>query len=306
MSIESPATDFQAGAHGCFVYSDLAEAIGVCTAYFEQGLLRGERCIFAHDDDGLEALRVSLHAAGVDVAAAEKRGLLRLLRAADVYLPGGVFDGTAMVAMWAALAEEYRADGCAGLRVAGSAPSFDGDREVIAAFLDYEALVDPVLHEYGVTALCLYDRRLFDDEVLCGAVRNHAVVRVGGQTCCNALHAPGVGSQFTPSPTLDGLFDDIAHVETILARHGVTSHAALTTQPGGARQPADLSFLVTCCACGDIRAPEGPDRMDADSPGNWLRTWRFLTKYVGATISHGYCPTCYQAAVEVLQAEPPR
>ena len=296
---------FGRGDHGCLVYDSGARLAAVTASFLADGLARGERCLYSHDDGAAEPFRAALQARGLNLFDAEQSGRLAMTSTGETYAEGGRFDGRAAAAFYADTAVAARGAGYAGLRVAGSANWAADDASVVAALLDYEALVDPVLHGQGVTALCLYDRRRFADAQLCAVVRNHAVVGAHSHTCVNPLYRPGLGSGGFESGGSDlaSLLADLARVDEIMARHEPDRawrrdlHRHLPGASGLASADS-LPYIVACCQCGDLRD---------DSPGaagrEWMRGWRWLAKHLGVDVSHGYCPSCYDTVLARFEAE---
>jgi MEDS: MEthanogen/methylotroph, DcmR Sensory domain/STAS domain len=111
----------------------------------------------------------SLADAGIDVDCLVATGRLEVHDAAAAYLGGGRFEPRELIAASAHACTQARAAGFDGLRLMGdmawaAAPVVD------AEVLDtYEAQANAVYADGFAIGLCLYDRRLFDDERLTSA-----------------------------------------------------------------------------------------------------------------------------------------
>ena len=256
--------------------------------------------MYVHDDAADAPFRDALRTRGVHLFDVEQTGQLTLQPTTSLYGAGSAFDGPATVAAFAAAAEAARADDYSGLWVAGSANWAGSEPATTAALLDYEALVDPVLHGQGVTAMCLYDRALFANEHLCSAARNHPVVGHGGRSYVNPLFRAGLGAAPTTAGDLDALLRDMDQVDRILARHDPNRNERRDrrrrTHDWQAVAPA-LPYVVACCQCGDIR-----DGGPGDVGQRWMRGWRWLAERLGAEVSHGYCPGCYAAVMDEMNS----
>ena len=85
------------GDHVCMVYDDLDAWLAAVVAFLDDGLERGDRCVYiAHDGSG-EAVGAALASAGRDVRRERQRGALAIVTQADTYFRGGAFEPRAMV-----------------------------------------------------------------------------------------------------------------------------------------------------------------------------------------------------------------
>lgn len=52
-------------------------------------------------------------------------------------------------------------------------------------------------------------------------------------------------------------------------------------------------FVSVCCECGKVRVGE-----------RWM--WADVAAFVGAQLTHGYCPACFRRALMALASAPAR
>ena len=107
------------GDHVCLVYDEPDEQVAAVVPYIKFGLERRERCFYVADDQTVDAVRQSLHAAGVNVEAEAQRGGLSLVTKRDAYLRFGRFDPEEMVTFLAESTQKARSDGFSALRITG-------------------------------------------------------------------------------------------------------------------------------------------------------------------------------------------
>lgn len=107
------------GDHVCAIYETVAERQAVVVPFIQQGLARGDRCLYIADDDATRELAHALASAGVEVSGEQQRGTLRLLSKRDLYLRFDEFTPQAMVDFLRGQESEAKAESRSGLRVVG-------------------------------------------------------------------------------------------------------------------------------------------------------------------------------------------
>jgi hypothetical protein len=220
------------GDHLCLTFDDDDARLTAAAGYVRAGLRADQRILYFGDEP--DRVRAGL---GADGAAAVASGQLRLATPYDSYLIPGLFDPLATIDGWRTEAAQARADGYRGLRAMGdmswaARPVPGADR-----LAWYEANVNRVFAEGAAMAVCLYDRRLFDDL----ALRRISEAHPGTVT-------PGAGAAVAAEPLL---------------------RIRRTTDPAGVRLDgeADLSnraavFAVLTRLAGDAGPSAGPLTVD--------------------------------------------
>lgn len=179
-----PEQESAAGRHCSVVFSDDQEWAEHLRVFVRDGLERDEQVLyFADTTDPGRVLR-TLTDAGIDAAAAVRRGQLSVPTAAQTYLAGDGFDPDAMIGLWHTAMGAALAGGHRGLRAIGEMSW--GARDVAGAdrLLEYELRIHhDVFERLPLTAWCFYDRRLLPDgylNVLAGAHLSRRGSPVGG------------------------------------------------------------------------------------------------------------------------------
>jgi hypothetical protein len=191
--MREPPTAFRAlgpGTHTCLPYASPAERHRAVAEFLATGLQRGERGLVSSTPDALDGVASELHAQGIDVAGALRRGALALVDRDLFYLDGGRFDVAEALERVRRAAHEARAAGFVGLRGAGGPPRHEASAEETRLGLAYEARVNRVLAETGAIGLCIYDRGEAPPALLDGMLRTHPLVVVGKTCCHNVFYDP--------------------------------------------------------------------------------------------------------------------
>src|SRR5688572_14458938 len=76
---------FRAGDHVCHPFFERVDHNAALIPFIREGLLRGERCVFAGAPSLLARTEDDLRAAGVDVARERERQALMLIPSEDAY-----------------------------------------------------------------------------------------------------------------------------------------------------------------------------------------------------------------------------
>jgi signal transduction histidine kinase len=168
-----------ASRHKCLVYAgDETEQFPVVMPFLTGGLQDNWRCLYLGNPRIVNTVRTELMARDIDVDRETKRGALILSSDRD-HLGNGTFHSEAMVENLAALADSALRDGFQGLCATGDMKwEFGSDRN-FGHLLEYEALLEKVLRDKPVRALCQYHRDILPAEVVHDALLTHRGVHVG-------------------------------------------------------------------------------------------------------------------------------
>jgi PAS domain S-box-containing protein len=185
------------GDHICLIYESRAEQMQALVPYVRGGLARGECCIYLSSDGSADVLRDALQSAGVDVAAAQGSGLLRLVDGPDP-LGTGTPGHEAVVGAVRSLINRARSNGCPGVRLAMEMGWVLAMDPTAAEIVEAETRYISFLAEMKAVSLCLYSRETFPPSVLIGLVRCHARLIVGGRVRRNIYSDPPAGPSGRP------------------------------------------------------------------------------------------------------------
>ncbi len=191
------------GDHLCCIYETEEEHRAVLTPFLRQGLESGEKVVYIVDARTAEAIRDYLRQDGLDVEPRLASRQLSILTRDDAYMREGVFDPEGMIALLRAETKQALAEGYPALRVTGEMTwalrGLPGSERLI----EYEAKLNEFLPGNQCLAICQYDRRRFDSEVLLDVLRTHPIAVIGADIYDNFYYIP-------PDDLLGG---DLAAVE---------------------------------------------------------------------------------------------
>jgi len=176
------------GDHLCCIHETEEEHRSVLTPFVTQGLRAGEKVVYIFDvrtaEDVLGCFR------GIDVADYLKTGQLTLVSAAQSYTREPVFDPDRMISLLANETKRALSQGYPALRVTGeltwALKGFPGSERLI----EYEAKLNEFFPRNRCLAVCQYDRRRFDSNVLLDVLTTHPKVIIGTRLYENFYYMP--------------------------------------------------------------------------------------------------------------------
>ena len=86
--LERQLTSLRHGDHACSFYNGAAEQEALVISFVQEGLARGEHCVYVVDDRTVEEITTGLGRAGVDVSREQARGALQFINRAQWRNPG--------------------------------------------------------------------------------------------------------------------------------------------------------------------------------------------------------------------------
>lgn len=158
-------TPVSPGDHACCVFEADDDQSGLVGSFARDAVARHDRIFYLADRSDESRVTDYLADAGVDGRAMLDSGALQVLHSSQMGLEDG-FERSRQLAVWRQLTAAARDDGYRGLAVLAEmswALTWNLDLD---ALVDYEATAEPVFVSGELSAVCQYDRRLFDDELL--------------------------------------------------------------------------------------------------------------------------------------------
>jgi ABC-type transporter Mla MlaB component len=153
------------GEHACCVFESDDDQANLLSRFARDAVARRDRIFYLADRSDESKVADILTDAGLDGKTMLDTGALQVLRSSEMGLEDG-FDRDRQLAVWKQLTGLARNDGYRGLAVAAEmswALTWEVD---VDALIAYEATSDPVFTTRELSAICQYDARLFDEEVL--------------------------------------------------------------------------------------------------------------------------------------------
>ncbi|MBC8264566.1 MAG: MEDS domain-containing protein [Anaerolineales bacterium] len=183
-------SNLKPGDHLCCLYETEEEHRAVLTPFLREGLERGEKVVYIVDIRTAQAILDYLREDGLDVEPCLASGQLSILTRDDAYMREGVFDPDGMIALLRAETEQALAEDYPALRVTGEMTwalrGLPGSKRLI----EYEVKLNDFLPGSQCLAICQYDRRRFDSEVLLDVLRTHPIAIVGKEVYDNFYYIP--------------------------------------------------------------------------------------------------------------------
>jgi signal transduction histidine kinase len=177
-----------AGDHLCLIYERFEDQVRAMVPYLRMGLERGERCICAVEERGVEAMAAAMAAQGLDVEGARARKALVFLTQREAFLRSGDFVPEQMVAFIRKLEEDALAEGFTGLRTSGEMTWTLGSRPGCARLIRYESLLNCSLPGSHWLTICHYHRGRFRPEIIRDVLRTHPVALIGDEVFENLFY----------------------------------------------------------------------------------------------------------------------
>ncbi|MEA2497183.1 MAG: two-component system, chemotaxis family, sensor kinase Cph1, partial [Thermoleophilaceae bacterium] len=162
------------GDHACCIFASDDDQARLVGQFARDAFERGDRLFYLADRSDEDAVVALLDEAALDGRARLDMGALQILHSSEMGLESG-FDPERQFAVWHALTHQARTDGYGGLAAATEmtwAQTWKLDPEVL---LDYETTAGGAFASGELSALCQYDSRFFDHDVVHDARRAHAV-----------------------------------------------------------------------------------------------------------------------------------
>ena len=171
----------QPGDHYCGIYRTDEDQRAIVVDFVRDGVARNEKMVYIVNVLSAEQLRGTLAAAGIEVDALVEKRQLVILTAKEAYLRDGQFDPDKMIALLDELTEQALAEGYMAMRVTGEMTWALAGEPGSERLVEYESLLNHFFPNSKCYAICQYDRRRFDSEMLLDILHTHPNVLFGRQ-----------------------------------------------------------------------------------------------------------------------------
>lgn len=170
-----------AGDHYCGIYRTDADHRRLILDFIRQGIARNEKMLYIVNLQTAAQLRALLSSADICVDALTERRQLVILTAKESYLKGGQFDPESMIALLGEETDRAVAEGYAALRVTGEMTWALAGEPGSERLVEYESKLNQFFPSSKCYAICQYDRRRFDADMLLDILHTHPQVLFGNQ-----------------------------------------------------------------------------------------------------------------------------
>ncbi|MEW6555051.1 MAG: PAS domain S-box protein [Actinomycetota bacterium] len=182
--------ELRPGDHLCCIYQSEDEHRALVTSFLRHGLERGEKVIYIVDNHTAEEVLGYLERVGIETSPFLDSGQLTVLTVDDAYMKDGVFDPDGMIAMLREETDKAASQGYAVLRVTGEMTwalrGLPGSERLI----EYEAKLNHFFPSSRCMAICQYDRRRFNPELLLDVLSTHPIAVIGSEVFENFYYVP--------------------------------------------------------------------------------------------------------------------
>jgi hypothetical protein len=179
--------------HVCAFFRAPTEEYATLLPFVRDGFERGERAYHILPSQYRGEHLEQLQSAGIDVAAAQRRGQLDVVTTEETYLRGGHFNKDAMLAL---IQEALKTGATLGFpltRLIAHAETVlwhPEDWSTVNEWIEYETRLNDVLPRYDDPVICTYDANLLNGSIAVDILRTHPVAIIGGLLYENPFFVP--------------------------------------------------------------------------------------------------------------------
>lgn len=176
--------------HVCAFFNSNEEEYDVLLPFIKEGFELGDRAVHVVNPGQRDDHLLRLTTAGIDAAAAERRGQFELRTNVETYLRDGHFDQNQMLQTFEQLAKGS-ADSPNGLsRIVCRMDWAAEDRSYIDDLIEFESRVNDVWCQHDDAVICTYHLSKFGGDTVIDIMRTHPMVLIGGILQENPFYLP--------------------------------------------------------------------------------------------------------------------
>lgn len=189
--IHFAGTQFGDQRHVCAFFHNSEETYRVLLPFIKDGFDCRDRAFHVVDPDRRKEHFERLESAGIDTAAAESSGQLKVYGWNDAHIdPSGHFNQHRMLTL---IEDELKFGAMHGFGVSRAIGHMGWaleDRLGIDDLVEYEARLNYILPRYKDPVICVYDISKFSGAVIVDILRTHPMVIIGGTLQENPFFVP--------------------------------------------------------------------------------------------------------------------
>ena len=183
-------TDLKPGDHLCLLYANDHEHRAIMTPFIRQGLERHEKVVYIVNANDQDTILDYLRDDHLPVETYIANGQFQLLTSQDAYLREGMFDPDKMIALLESETALALAQGFTALRLTGEMTWALQGLPGTERLIEYEIKLNQFFPTHRALAICQYDQRRFDANVLLDVLRTHPTVVLGTTLFDNPYYLP--------------------------------------------------------------------------------------------------------------------
>jgi hypothetical protein len=176
--------------HVCAFFTAPEEEYATLLPFVRDGLELGERAYHILASQYRAEHFEQLRSAGIDAAAAQRRGQLDVVTPEETLLRGGRFNKEAMLALIQEALKNGATLGFPLTRLIAHPESVLEDLSGVNEWIEYETELNDVLPSYDDPVICVYDVNLLNGTIAVDILRTHPVAIIGGLLYENPFFVP--------------------------------------------------------------------------------------------------------------------
>jgi hypothetical protein len=169
----------QPGDHYCGIYRTDEDQRAITIDFVRDGVARNEKMFYLVNVQSAEQLRTTLIEAGIEADRLIDAGQLVIMTAKEAYLRDGQFDPDRMIQLLQDETDKAIAEGYTALRATGEMTWSLAGEPGSERLVEYESRLNHFFTNSKCSAVCQYDRRQFDAEMLLDILHTHPNVLFG-------------------------------------------------------------------------------------------------------------------------------
>jgi hypothetical protein len=174
------------GDHYCGIYRTDDDHRAIIVDYIREGIRKHERMFYIVNIQTAAQLKTTLAQANIDVNELVDSRQLVILTAKEAYLKDGQFDPDKMISLLGEETDKALAEGYTALRATGEMTWALAGEPGSERLVEYESRLNEFFPNKKCYAVCQYDRRRFDAEMLLDILHTHPKVLYGREGFDNA------------------------------------------------------------------------------------------------------------------------
>ncbi|HDQ73644.1 MAG TPA: PAS domain S-box protein [Chloroflexi bacterium] len=187
---QTTMADLAPGSHLCCFYQTEEEHRAILTPFVQRGLVQGEKVIYIVDERTADTVLGYLRDVSLPVEDYVNSGQLVLLTSDETYLQHGTFNPDAMIHLLQIKVDRAISEGYPLLRVTGEMTWVLRGPPGSQRLIEYEVGLNKFLPHAQCVALCQYDQRRFDPDLLLDVLYTHPTVAIGTEILDNYYYTP--------------------------------------------------------------------------------------------------------------------
>ncbi len=178
------------GDHLCCLYETEEEHQALLTPYLRHGLEQGQKVFYIVDAHTVENVLNYLKEDGIEIESYLENGQFSILTVNDNYMKDGVFDPDKMITLLEKEVKNALSEGYAALRVTGEMSWALKNLLGSERLIEYESKLNSFFPKNKCIAICQYDMRKFDSELLLNVLLTHPIAVIGSEIYQNFYYMP--------------------------------------------------------------------------------------------------------------------